>query len=99
MLRLCEFPGCEGRKSQGALARLCEFPMPEATIEIPVQMERVSAMIAETLLILCRNQNWRLRLLSDSCLWRFAHGLRWGFHPHAPDKGLRPLTLFRFAQF
>ena len=28
--------GAEGRKSQGALARLCEFSMPEATIEIPV---------------------------------------------------------------
>ena len=23
---------------------------------------------------------------------RFAHGLRWGFHPQTPDKGLRPLT-------
>ena len=29
---------------------------------------------------------------------RFAHGLRWGFHPHAPDKGFHPLTLHRFAQ-
>ena len=28
---------------------------------------------------------------------RFAHGLRWGFHPHAPDKGFHPLTLLRFA--
>ena len=27
--------GTEGRKSQGALVRLCEFPMPEVTIEIP----------------------------------------------------------------
>ncbi|MBQ4265591.1 MAG: hypothetical protein IJB85_08775, partial [Clostridia bacterium] len=24
-------------------------------------------------------------------------GLRWGFHPQAPDKGFHPLTLLRFA--
>ena len=49
------------------MLRLCEFPMPEATIEIPVQMERVSAVIAETFLMLYRNRNCRLRLRSDSC--------------------------------
>ena len=54
------FPGCEGRKSQGAPARLCELPMPKATIEIPIQTQRVSALIAETLLILYRNRNSRL---------------------------------------
>ena len=28
---------------------------------------------------------------------RFAYGIRWGFHPHTPDKGFHPLTLLRFA--
>ena len=37
--------GAEGRKSQGALARLCEFPMPEATIEIPVYFDRTLILI------------------------------------------------------
>ena len=32
--------GAGGRKSQGALARLCEFSLPEATIEIPVHFDR-----------------------------------------------------------
>ena len=52
--------GAEGRKSQGALARLCEFPMPEATIEIPGKYERISANIAEILLHLYQNRNCRL---------------------------------------
>ena len=33
--------GAEGRKSQGALARLCEFSMPEATIEILIHSNRI----------------------------------------------------------
>ena len=37
--------GAEGRKSQGALARLCEFSMPETTIEIPVYFDRISVWI------------------------------------------------------
>ena len=37
--------GAEGRKSQGALARLCEFSMPEATIEIPVHFDRPLLLI------------------------------------------------------
>ena len=37
--------GAEGRKSQGALARLCEFSMPEATIEIPVCFDRTLILI------------------------------------------------------
>jgi len=96
-----------------SMLRLCEFPMPEATIEIPVQMERVSAVIAETLLMLYQNQKRRLRLLFDSC---FCFALRmgtlgissldpsslrawgrWGFHPQTPDKGFHPLTLLCFA--
>ena len=35
--------GTGGRKSQGALARLCEFPVPKVTIEIPVYFDRISA--------------------------------------------------------
>ena len=37
--------GAGGRKSQGALARLCEFSLPKATIEIPVRLERISVCI------------------------------------------------------
>ena len=35
----------EGRKSQGALARLCEFSMPEATIEILIHSNRTFLLI------------------------------------------------------
>ena len=48
------------------MPRLCEFPMPEATIEIPKKYERISAIIAEILSHLYQNRNCRLRLLSDS---------------------------------
>ena len=37
--------GAEGGKSQGALARLCEFSMPEATIEILIHSNRTFLLI------------------------------------------------------
>ena len=60
--RLCEFPG----------ARLCEFPMPQATIEIPGKYERISAITAEILLLLCTSNELHI----DSNGPRAALGLR-----------------------
>ena len=59
----------EGRKPQGALARLCGIPMPEATIEIPVQFVRMFSCFREILSVCIRIVIVAYRLLSDSCLW------------------------------
>jgi len=72
--------------------------MPEATIEIPVQMERVSAMIAETLLMLYQNRNSRL---TASLRFLLFSALRaWETLGSAQTRqGHCPCTLLRFARF
>ena len=50
--------GAEGRKSQGALARLCEFSMPEATIEIPVYFDRISIWIPTGYALRWAQRDW-----------------------------------------
>ena len=84
--------GAGGGKSQGARARLCEIAAPEATIEIPVKMERISAMIAEILLLLVRIVIVAFGSAPIPVYLRFALGERWGFHPQTPAWGHRPQT-------
>ena len=72
--------------------------MTEVTIEIPVQMERVSAMIAETLLLLYQNQKRRLRLLFDSCFYGASRmGDVGDFLPNPLPGDIVPRPLYRFA--
>ena len=69
--------GAEGRKPQGVLARLCRLPMPQATIEIPVQFIRMLSYFREILSEYIRIVIVAYRLLSDSCLWALRAWVRW----------------------
>ena len=68
---------------------------PKATIEIPVKIERISAIIAEILLYLCQNRNCRLtaplRFPQNSASHMGYVGLppkpAWGFLKYSAENG------------